>query len=336
MTTTDKPKRTRRSKPKLLGAIDQRRPKRGQAVWLGRTEAFGMTNADIARITAGEEIQNSDPAATGELGFSTRVLVQATLPHGPPPKDQELWVRRNGYATLSVQSGFTIDPKTNEKKLVGLPYGTKPRLIMIYLCSQAKRLKSPEINLGDSLTDFMSELGLNVTGGRRGDITAVRTQCQRLVQSSMQYSWDDGANNAGFKASIAKQWKFFWDQNPNQSTLFGNSVTLSADFFQEIMAHPIPLHLGAIHALKSSPFDLDLYTWLSYRVATLNKPVIIRWADLQEQLGASYSNTKRFAENARVRMEKVSSVWRGLSYEKVYGGFQLNPSEPSVPKLAKK
>lgn len=323
-------------KPELLGKIDARRAKRGDVKLLGKTEWFGMDSADIARTVAGEEVERTNPLEAGELGFSTRVLVQATLPHGPPTKDQELWIRKNGYATLTVQSGFKIDPKTDEKQLVGLPYGTLPRLIMIYLCSEAKRLKSPEISLGDSLTDFMNELGLNRTGGERGDITRLKTQAERLVQSRMQYSWDDGTTQAGFSASIAKKWLFFWDKkNPSQSTLFRNSVTLSGDFYQEIMDHPIPLHLGAIQALKGSSFDLDLYTWLSYRVADMRKPVIIKWSDLEKQLGASYSDTKRFAENARKRMGKVQSVWRGLEYETVRGGFRLKPSELSVPKSLK-
>ncbi|MCB1094681.1 MAG: hypothetical protein KDN22_03785 [Verrucomicrobiae bacterium] len=334
-----KSKRTqyKHAKPKLLGAIDQRRPKRGEAEIMGRKEFGSLKNIDIARMNAGLEIAGSNPIEDGELGHSTRVLVQATLPHGPPPKDQELWIRRNGFATLTVQSGFKIDTKTGEKQLVGLPYGTLPRLIMLYLCSEAKRLKTPEISLGDNLNDFMKELGLNRTGGDRGDITRLKTQAERLVQSRMQYQWDDGKTSAGFSASIAKKWLFFWDQqSPNQPSLFQNTVTLSADFYQEIIEHPIPLHLGAIQALKGSSFDLDLYTWLNYRVATLRKPAVIRWSALQQQLGADYSDTKDFAKNARKRLVNVQAVWQGLECEIVRGGFRLKPCEPSVPKLLKK
>lgn len=327
-----------RKKPHLLGAIDQRRPKRGEAKIFGKKDWMGLSNIEVARINAGNEIATSthNLFEAGELGHSTRVLVQATLPHGPPPKNQELWVRRNGYATLTVQSGFKIDSETGEKQLVGLPYGTLPRLIMLYLCSEAKRLKSPEISLGDNLTDFMIELGLNRTGGKRGDITRLKTQAERLVQSRMQYQWDDGKTSAGFSAQIAKKWLFFWDSNPNQSTLFENSVTLSADFFQEIIEHPIPLHLGAIQALKGSSFDLDLYTWLSYRVSTLKKPAVIKWSALQQQLGAEYGNTKDFARNARKRLSNVKTVWHNLECETVRGGFRLSPCELSVPKLLKK
>ena len=42
------------AKPKLIGAIDQRRPKRGEAQILGRTEIATLKNIDIARMNAGQ------------------------------------------------------------------------------------------------------------------------------------------------------------------------------------------------------------------------------------------------------------------------------------------
>ena len=40
---------------------------------------------------------------------------------------------------------------------------------------------------------------------------------------------------------------------------------LSDEFYQEIVAHPIPIDLDAVRVLSSSPATLDLFTWLSYR-----------------------------------------------------------------------
>ena len=43
------------------------------------------------------------------------------------------------------------------------------------------------------------------------------------------------------------------------------SIVLSDDFYQEILAHPVPNDLEAVKVLAASPAVLDLYMWLSYR-----------------------------------------------------------------------
>ena len=58
----------KKARPKLLGAIDRRRPKRGEAKLMGKTEWFNLSNADIARMQAGEEIARTDPIEACELG----------------------------------------------------------------------------------------------------------------------------------------------------------------------------------------------------------------------------------------------------------------------------
>ena len=47
-----------------------------------------------------------------------------------------------------------------------------------------------------------------------------------------------------------------------------NVIVLSDEFFQEIMAHPIPTDLEAVKLLASAPAILDLFVGLSYRCFT--------------------------------------------------------------------
>jgi hypothetical protein len=42
-------------------------------------------------------------------------------------------------------------------------------------------------------------------------------------------------------------------------------VILSDDFYQEIIAHPVPNDLEAVKLLAASQAVLNLYMWLSYR-----------------------------------------------------------------------
>ena len=53
---------------------------------------------------------------------------------------------------------------------------------------------------------------------------------------------------------------------------FENTIVLSDEFFQEVMAHPIPTDLEAVKLLASAPAILDLFVWLSYRRFTAREP----------------------------------------------------------------
>jgi len=50
-----------------------------------------------------------------------------------------------------------------------LPYGPKPRLLMVHFCTMAMRNNSPDIEIEDSMSAFIRALGFEVRGGRRGD-----------------------------------------------------------------------------------------------------------------------------------------------------------------------
>ena len=45
--------------------------------------------------------------------------------------------------SLRIEAGSAIDPRTGEFVKLGLPYGEKPRLVLIHLASEAVRNGSP-------------------------------------------------------------------------------------------------------------------------------------------------------------------------------------------------
>ncbi len=53
-----------------------------------------------------------------------------------------------------IEAGAALDPRTKEYVKLGLPYGEKPRLVLIHLASEAIRTQSPVIDVEDSMTAF--------------------------------------------------------------------------------------------------------------------------------------------------------------------------------------
>ena len=49
-----------------------------------------------------------------------------------------------------------------------LPYGTLPRLVLVWVCSEATQTQSRILTLGDSFLDFMHQIGIQITAAGSG------------------------------------------------------------------------------------------------------------------------------------------------------------------------
>ena len=255
----------------------------------------------------------------GAIGFVCRALTQATLPHRKVEGSH--FERRNGNFTLTLLA----PPK------VGLPYGTVPRLLLCWLTSEAVRTQQREVELGDSMSSFMGELGLVPTGGRWGSIARLKDQTRRLFSSTVNALYEDGNETAILNQNIADKASLWWDpKSPDQAALWRSTVTLGEQFYREVIEHPIPIDLRAIRALKRSPMALDAYCWLTYRASYAKKPATIPWGALAMQFGSDYGRLRDFRAAFIAEMRKVATVYQGAQFEVSDIGLIVKPSLPHV------
>ena len=120
-------------------------------------------------IAAGENDAES-------LGFLGQALVQTTLPHTDP--GVPYFERSSGAVSLSI----IANPK------FGLPFGTVPRLLLAWICTEAVRTKSPTLGLGRSQNEFLRRLGMR-TDGR--DCLRLRTQSLKLFSSMLSIAYQN-------------------------------------------------------------------------------------------------------------------------------------------------
>jgi hypothetical protein len=259
-----------------------------------------------------------------------KFLVQTTLPHSKQTGTQ--YVRTDGNLTLRI----------TDVGATGLPYGSYPRLILIWMTTEAVRTGNRELELGSSLSRFMAQLGLHATGGHWGTIPRFRDQMQRLVGAAISTRWSSEANGqnhtGGENLLIADRFHLWWTpqklpiKRPGKS-----SVTLSVSFFEQLVAAPVPLDLRAIRALKRSPLALDLYAWATRRVSYLSRPTLIPWESLRRSFGAGYADTPQgrssFRGKAVEAFRRVVMVYPELKIESHENGLLLRPSNPHIPKV---
>jgi Plasmid encoded RepA protein len=272
--------------------------------------------------------------------YAARQLVQATLPHRSPRGNPPEWCRTNGNYTLAIRPGYKTDAATCERRCVGYPYGSIPRLLLFWMTTEAVVNRSRRLKLGDTLAAFMRELGLDPSrGGKRSDAQRLREQMERLFRASISFEYSrrevGHVQEDWVNMQVAAKGHLWWDlPNPDQLNLFESYIELSQEFFDAITAHPVPADFRALRALKQSPLALDLYAWIAYRAHRVNqqeRPVMITWRQLQDQIGADFADTKNFKAKVKPALAKVLALYPQLRLRIVDGGLELRPGPNLIP-----
>ncbi|WP_114859503.1 replication protein RepA [Azospirillum brasilense] len=276
---------------------------------------------DIAAEILADERQN--------LGITYSGFCLTSLPHKKLADDAP-WEKRGHQVTLLVEPGrLKVNGKT---KLFGVPYGARARMILIYLQTQAIRTGRREVELGRSMRDWLTRMGISVGGET---FKGFREQSLRISACSLKFFWDGAEADAFEKGGIVKRGLIFHDSagDDRQGSLWEDVVQLDETFFQALQDHPVPLLEEAVRQLKDRSLSLDLYVWLAYRLHSLQKPQPITWASLYAQFGAGYDQMKHFKPRFVQAMQFALAAYPGAKVENADEGMVLHPSRPPVARL---
>lgn len=266
-----------------------------------------------------------------DRAFLARQLVQCTLPHSNPG-NIPIWSRENGRLTLSIQPEYT----DGEHRY---PYGVLPRLIMLWICTEAVRTKSRRLMLGPSFTAFMRELGLNPSNrGKRSDATRLRDQLTRLLHARICFhqNFVSGSHHGSSNIflQVADQDQLWWNEDKDeQEGLFESWIDLGEKFYEAVTMSPVPLDLRAIQGLRNSPLALDLYSLVAhvtFRANKQNESQTIPWEGLQRQMGTDLP-IRMFRLRIKAALRKLALVYPAMKVEVSTKGFTVSPAPTPIP-----
>ncbi len=275
-------------------------------------------------------------AEASDLIWGARELVQATLPHSNPSDEEPEWHRHNGNLTLSVRPGYMTDPDTGKRVCVGYPWGAVPRLLIFWITTQAVQTGERRLELGNTLNEFLRQVGMNPTtgGGVRGDANRLKNQLQRLLRASISFEYNAPGHQQWQDMAVAPKGELWWDPKaPDQGILFDSWLELGETFFDAITAHPVPVDIRALKALKKSPLALDLYAWLVYRSFTQRnkrQASFVPWAYLMKQMGANYAEVANFKKACKPHLRKIAALCGTVPFEDVSGGLSILPGRQMI------
>lgn len=305
----------------------QRERDRDRAALANRAQRKAEMPRDQRRRESIRAVIETAPTAPENLQHIHSVLALCGLPYRDPGEDRE-FLREYGRNTLSVLAGRLKNPVTGEMELQGLPYGPKARLVLLHLCTEAVRQRSPEIEVADSLSGFMKSMGFAVTGGERGTIRQFKEQLNRLAACTMQIGLWDGSDKAStLNVPPFRQldlWRPAAGEGGSPKT---RTVHFHRDFYENLIQHALPVDMRAASAFSGSARKLDLLFWVGYRLRALQRPLRLTWTNLHGQFGGDNANLRSFRQAFKADVGHLLEVFPKLPITLGDEGMTLNPAD---------
>ena len=276
-------------------------------------------------------IEPFDAEQDNDLAFQHSVFCQTSLPYRNPGDDVRLWKRTQGAVSLLVEAGHAQHPKSGDWVELGLPWGTKPRLILAHLNAEALRRQSPVIEVESSLSAFVKRIrGFN--GGR--EIRFFKDQLSRLSVATVRLATTRGERAFQVNSQVVTAFELWPELDERQRVLWPSTIQLSRDYFDSLQEHAVPLNEADLAALAHSALAIDLYCWLAQRLhrVTPTKPAFITWAALKQQFGPDYGRMADFKKFFRRALRQVRARYDRALLDLDDRGITLHHSLPPVTK----
>jgi hypothetical protein len=294
-----------------------------------RANAIAVLPRERRRRAAIREVFENEPPSPQDVRHIHSVLAVCGMPYERIGVDVRRYERRQGNMSLVVNAGEIMTP-TGEWAPQPLPFGPKARLILMQLCSEAVRQKSPTIELAETFTAFVRELGFADNGGRGGALTAFKEQLNALAACDIRVGTWNGTTAKTKSFKPIDEFEVWLSSNPAQRSLWPSTVTFSPVMFESLQRHALPVNLRAVRTFKGSARKLDLYFWLNYRLHSLGQPLHISWSALTEQFGVGFERQRKFRELFAREVAHITEVFPKLPVRLNENGMTLQPAGPDV------
>ena len=294
----------------------------------GRDQALRLATAterplvDIAARILEEENTN--------LGITYSGFCLTSLPHRRLPDDQD-WERAGNRVSLLIEPGKI--PVNGQLRTYGVPYGSRARMILIYLQTQALKENSPTVELGRSMNAWLDRMDIPACGKNYREVAE---QAARISACRLTFWWQDGNGADAFKKDSIVEGGIRLQQphdDARQTAFWQDTVQLSGSFYRALRDHPVPIWEPAVRAISGKSMALAISIWLAYRLHVLSRPTPISWTALHAQFGGGYRLVRQFKPQFLQALSYALAVYpeARVDAEDGQGGIVLHPGPAPIP-----
>ncbi len=207
---------------------------------------------------------------------------------------------------------------------VAMPYGTD-RTLLHWLIDQAIKRKDPFVPWSTA-SQFMEDMGYS-RGGK--NYQRVRDSFKRLSSVAIVVEQQDAAfediaimpiiQGARLPRSVAPKFVEFPGTPATQGVRFGEA------FFEEINRNHVPFPWEILRALDRKPQMQDYILFLHWRSFSANRPSLIPWAALREQLWQDDKTSSRIRVRFADAIRMLKTVWPEFQGDARSDGLWIAP-----------
>ncbi|MCE6993185.1 replication protein RepA [Dyadobacter sp. CY323] len=243
----------------------------------------------------------------------------------------ESFIHKSGHFQLNISQLPIPNVHTGKNQFLGLPFGPKARLLLGVINALALQQGSNKIEIeANSLPKFLQKIGLTDGGNQ---INQARNQIARLSASliSVAYQDTDGTSVHG-QMPIVKGFDLFPKTHPDQLLLWRRNIVLSLDYWDELQKHPLPLSMEHLRILSGNARAIDFYTFLAYRLHSLDKELFLTWATMKEIFGGDIQRMDKFKGTMRLTADLVRLAYSDAKFTLDGEGWRFRKSPAPIQK----
>jgi len=257
---------------------------------------------------------DTDPSYSDELTtVYPWIFIQCSLPYRNP---QDYVIQRhNGDTSLLITAGGYVDAHGDTH--MHLPYGIYPRIILMYLATEAMRTHSPTIELPRSVWGLLRDMGISWSGNAkaRDILRQLRAVLAMTCEITRTRTLPDGSTEQKFiKFPVGARGRIAFNlEGEDLSGEYQSTITLSPEFFEHLVRGGVMPVLTSrwtdLIQSTHSPLAADIFLWLAGRLPTVQADTRISWDQLTGQFGSQASTGKKFRETFREGLSRALSVY---------------------------
>lgn len=263
--------------------------------------------------------------AVNPRGHLHALLTQCPLPYRDPKSP--VWSLVNGRYTIIIAGGYVAGPNGTAIAL-GVPYGSRARLLLAHIQTYAVRHRTPVIPVGASFSGFVKSLGFRVSGGANGSLNAFREQTLRLAASSWTFASANPETETvdNHFARLMGGIELFYRRETGELRLskWPREIHLTDAFYEHLREHACPFDLIAYSQLSSNARAMDIYCWLAHRLRRIprDRPLVLTVAQLAQQFAIGVHPGTHAGSHILAALDLALSVypWARVTRERVCQG----------------
>jgi len=275
-----------------------------------------VTKHERSVVEAAYQVLSADAE---KIGFTYSGFALTSLPH--KPVSSGVWRREGHNLTLVLETSHDATGVP-----FGLPYGSYARFILLFLQSRAVKSQSREIELGRSMRQWMETMGLSIGGTT---YRLVNEQARRISGCRMTFHHTAAGRSVMRHGGFVDGAVSMTDSGA-QSHLWQDRVLLNQQFYDALLAHPVPVSEAALRAIGPRSMAIDVYIWLAYRLHALTDDATLGWPALLAQFGAGYREIRNFRPHFLECLQIALAAYPGARVSADTSGVVLQPSRPAI------